>query len=483
MKGGASVENIKTSGIVEIHSSSNPDIYGGITSVLEGSTIKSCENGALIKGEIGKSLGGIAGETKNSGNTIQSCKNIATTIGADNITNVGGIVGYAGGAVTLIGCSNTGSIISSTYAGGLIGMVNTSSVSIESDGSVTSSNSGQVQSTGDYAGGFVGCTSMSITIKGTSSIAAMNTNNVMSKTYAGGFIGYNLSTADIDYCLNSGKITATSESVDVYAGGFIGYSKGADIDYSSNNGDVAATNAVSSWVNAYAGGFVGRCDGTFTGGSSGSSISNDGSVRAQVDHSSWFSEAGGIEAGEKTWSGLRPLGVRIRAVDEGEWLGFDYYKCGSLYVYEYYGYAGGFIGYGNNGSVYGINNGTITGSLLRWIDNLNQYKPVGMDVYCKATAHWIETRGYIAGGGSITAHAMGDTLDLSSYTLNSPPEEGSGYEAILSALQSGSPPIKGGSCEKAAETGNFPIFGLNSKECQGISASWGIAYCAKQIYK
>ena len=482
MKSSATVQNIKLTGQVAL--GTTPKSYGGITSVLNSSTITSCENGATITGDVQTNLGGIVGEITSSSNTIQGCKN-TVGFGKDYIANVGGILGYISGSssgATIKACSNSGDITASENAGGLIGKIEGATVSITYDDSVSCINDGNILSAGKYAGGFVGYTNKGISITGSSTVAASNRADVRSTQYSGGIVGYHTSsgTLSIRYSINSGTVNATSESEYAYSGGIIGYSPTATVYDSENSGSVSATSAVATNKNAYAGGIIGKGD-NFTGGTSGSPLSNTGPVISQVNHEDWFAEAGGIEAGEKTWSGLRPLGIRIRAVDEGEWLGFDYYKCGSLYVRDYYGYAGGIIGYGA-GTAYGINNGTITGSLLRWIDNLNQYKPVGMDVYCKATAHWIETRGYIAGGGTITAHAKGDTLDLSSYTLNSPPEEGSGYDAILSALQSGSPPVKGGSCQKAAETGNFPIFGLNSKECQGISASWGIAWCAKQIY-
>ena len=481
------IENIKTTGIVTIDSAVTPDVFGGITGISKASTIKSCENSAKVSGSISDSVGGIIGETSGStASTIEGCINSAD-IGSATISNVGGIIGCVKGSkATLKGCSNTGAIIASSCAGGLIGKSDSQEVAISANGSTQSSNGGNIQTAGDYAGGFIGYVNKKITIEGSSSISAGNNGTVRSKQYTGGFIGYSSSSdgATVKYCINTGIITTSSDYDDVRSGGIIGYAKKATVTYSENSGAVTATNVLDPMADAYAGGIIGYggSDG-FTGGSSSAPLMNSGSVSAQVDISGFHDDLTATPTGGK-WGNLNALGVKAAGLSTEDFvLAVDYYKSDYVWPPDYSGYAGGIVGYSDSGTAYGNNTGTIKGTTLKYVHRFWMGKESwSMNSDCNASAVWVEYSGYVAGGGSITVHAKGDSLiNVSDYALpSSPDKEGECYAIIDTVI--GAIPKKGGKYEKTGSADNSLWGGWTAIDFQQTAAAWAVAWCAKKLY-
>ena len=177
--------------------------------------------------------------------TVTSVKN--TSYG----TWAGGLVGYAdSSSVTITNSTNSGSVSatsegSSAYAGGLVGHADYfSSVTI-----TNSANSGNISATGEssaYAGGLVGDADYNffVTITNSTNSGSVSATSEGSSAEAGGLVGSGSVT--ITNSTNSGNISATGE-ISAYAGGFVGYGT-ATITNSTNSGSVTGS---------YAGGLVG----------------------------------------------------------------------------------------------------------------------------------------------------------------------------------------------------------------------------------
>lgn len=97
---------------------STADFVGGIAGFNYMGTIANCSNAASIV-STGNKCGGIAGTNDV---TIVGCSNTGSVTGA---TLVGGITGEQSKDAVMVGCSNTGNVKNTSYgAGGLIGWLN-----------------------------------------------------------------------------------------------------------------------------------------------------------------------------------------------------------------------------------------------------------------------------------------------------------------------------------------------------------------------
>lgn len=197
---------------------------GGITSTLvgDGSLVENCTNYGQVTGY--RYTGGIAGyngggdsgygiisNSTNHGKVIGNgkqgggivginyCGDVISCVNKGQVTEAmyaGGIVGYGDGAVAKIGkidnCTNEGSILATSAGGGICGY-NRSYSRI-----TNSSNSGSIESMGDYAGGVCGYNETNGIVYN-----CTNTGSVKSNKYTGNIIG-NDSTA------SAPQITATS---------------------------------------------------------------------------------------------------------------------------------------------------------------------------------------------------------------------------------------------------------------------------------
>ena len=261
-------------------------------------TVTIAPDGTAQRSNIGGILGQLdSGATlyiadSNNGAYINS-----PVAAANNLTNVGGIVGDSQGTLTIKASANSGTIISGTVAnkstpsslsdnvGGIVGYINGGTLDVVNTASKADgiANSGDVYGNG-YVAGVVGRWN-----PGSGYIYpyyVTNRGNVSGSYYVGGIAGQAIgpSGSFINYSANLGNITATSGDL---VGGLFGYlastTSGIDISYSYNQGAISGgagaggrVGGLVGWagvVNAsiapqysYNSGTVTAVNGTYVGG-------------------------------------------------------------------------------------------------------------------------------------------------------------------------------------------------------------------------
>ena len=226
--GGIAADNVEgtiegcevTGGSVSASGSMEVSSVGGIAGCSDG-TLRDCSNSASVTGkntfnlekkeEVSLGSGGVVGCNKN---LVERCSNSGSVTGNGLFT--GGVVGYNTTNGTLNGTisasHNTGAVKGEQYVGGVVGNNHT----VVED----CYNTGEVTSTGDYAGGLVGRNTYyffgtSQEWKGKIS-TSYNTGAVSGGSYVGGVAGYNCVT--IAQCFNTGSVTGSKN----YTGGVVG---------------------------------------------------------------------------------------------------------------------------------------------------------------------------------------------------------------------------------------------------------------------
>lgn len=207
---------------------SNVNVDGSITSVDTGGntgllcgyttgTITDCSVTGTIA-SAGISAGGLIGNAAGGTVTITECSADVDIVAGNSTTGphgVGGLLGYAGGAVS--GCSACGSISGDTDAdglrkGGLIGM-STTTITVSAcycDTIIAGDDSGS----GTYHGGFIGLMNENATIDNCYSEGAVSGSAALSGGFAGASAGV---TEVVSYCYSIGNVTGGT-----VCGGFCG---------------------------------------------------------------------------------------------------------------------------------------------------------------------------------------------------------------------------------------------------------------------
>ncbi|MGJ7920823.1 Ig-like domain-containing protein [Neobacillus sp. LXY-4] len=256
---------------------------------------------------------------------------------ATSIAYAGGIVGYAKD-LTITNSYNTGdiqttSLFNETYAGGLIGYLDSS---YNKTSTVTNSyNTGDINSKA-YSGGIAG----KIYRTNLTNIDNSGDINLASNIsrYVGGIVGYG-SYANITGSSNSGSI----EYVD-NGGGIAGYLSNSKIDSSYNNGDL--TGAVSF---STAGGIVGSI-------STSSSISNSynkGKISSNADYSDGGGIAGTLSSNSSIMKSYNQGDITVDSSAGGivgelfSSIIVQAYNSGKIYGF----WSGGINGYASGGTV------------------------------------------------------------------------------------------------------------------------------------
>ncbi|MCR5017793.1 MAG: hypothetical protein K6A64_03250 [Bacteroidales bacterium] len=190
---------------------------GGISGANTGTAGTFTNNtvsGATINGGADGPTGGILGRNHNGGTTITNCSVSGTSILGPKI--LGGIVGEAGGAITITSCKTIGGEVKGNatnndvnYLGGIAGNMNGTITKCYSTTDVTYKSN---RSKG--VGGFVGGTTNNTTI--TESYFA---GKVYSFSQAGGLIGVVTKQTTIENCYIAGLINNWQG----YFGGMAGY--------------------------------------------------------------------------------------------------------------------------------------------------------------------------------------------------------------------------------------------------------------------
>ncbi len=184
-----------------------------------------------------KAVGALVGS--NYG-TVTNCHSTGSVTGANG--GIGGLVGYNDDVATITQSSSTATVVGVNNTGGLIGQnYGTASESFAT---------GDVTSTGNYAGGFAGSCESSCDVD-----QCYATGNVSGVNYVGGFAGY--SDNSIDNCYATGSATASTD----YAGGFVGshatetitncYSTGVPSAVGANEGGFCGDNSAGTITNCF----------------------------------------------------------------------------------------------------------------------------------------------------------------------------------------------------------------------------------------
>lgn len=188
----------------------------------------------ILTAEDRNRLGGIVGYIRAEAGLVllERCTN-SGTITATNSGAVladypfaGGILGRAEltgdatAALRMVGCSNSGAVKSSKYAGGIAAYINRAAVCTDTVTALYAcSNSGTVEG-GQWAGGLVGYTeSKTVSAPRTVLSDCLNTGTVTADAFAGGLLGRGYGF-DLTNCMSFGKVEADT------AGALIGQSTG-----------------------------------------------------------------------------------------------------------------------------------------------------------------------------------------------------------------------------------------------------------------
>ena len=219
----STIKNLKMSG-VEVHYTGSQRA-AAVVARAENTTL---DNVHVLSGSIGTSAKKVA---KQNGGlvafgtgtvTIKNCSNAANLYASS--TNNGGIIGImnTSSVLSISNCTNTGSINGGgDGTSGIFGGSNNGSLSV----TITNcTNNGAVSGAGNGTGGIIGATGGA----GTSTTVingCLNTANISGSAYVGGIGGIlregNKTTSLISECVNKGNISATG----VGAGGVAGISR------------------------------------------------------------------------------------------------------------------------------------------------------------------------------------------------------------------------------------------------------------------
>ena len=301
--------------------------YAGLFGLVNKGTIKNLTVEGTITGK--QSAGGIAGWAR--GATIINCHNYATVTTTSTSNGAGGILGFGDFngtniSVAITNCTNHGNITAGAYAGGIYGLSQERTNTVQSLVITGCKNYGNVTvNSGNVVGGIVGYHRCSATT------------------------GANVFT--INECANYGAISATSTATNKgnYAGGIIGAA------LVSNN----VTSTTITLTNLYNEGSVNAVNGVYEGGIGAvlriplTSTGEDGNLTTSFVLKNWiqngpetgigalanaykaFIEAATTEIEDRKKKAeaemeLKPIGMLFRDIEE--YCPAEYYKDKKLYA-------------------------------------------------------------------------------------------------------------------------------------------------------
>ena len=244
------------------------------------------------------SVGGVLGyaDALSGSITLSSSQNTADFTGSGRAEFIGGVLGHAnvrGGSLVFDGAENTGKIEATTSTGGIVGVINMSSGSVQIgvDGSINQTkNEGEITA-GENAGGIAGGIAGIVEITGGTMTVAKNASGTsfisnsgnVTGSNAGGIFGKVISSSNIELSdvSNSKEIKAINNG---NAGGIIGYieAKGSELKVGgSNSGTIGGENT------KYAGGMIGysKSNGGNVNLTSGTNASSNISTNKETDSS------------------------------------------------------------------------------------------------------------------------------------------------------------------------------------------------------
>lgn len=289
---------------------------GGLAAYCYGNISDSVNEGAVVGSDY---TGGLVGYMESS--SVSGSKNKASVTGA---LYTGGIAGYAKKALTVLSSENLADVVGDNNTGGYFGyLAETSTVR-------GAKNENTVKGRA-YLGGIVGCGSY------TSLISCENSGEIISVgaitsgsdilSYIGGLAGY---VSELNDCKNTSDISGDG----AYVGGLAGRSRSAIVK-SHNTGAVVG--------NKYTGGLIGECagivtDSTNTGTVTGSGICTGGIIGYYTSSKIEGCTNSGAVSGVENTGGIVGKSTATFSITSTENTAS---VTGTNYTGGYIGYAGG----------------------------------------------------------------------------------------------------------------------------------------------
>jgi len=229
---------------------------GALAGVISNADISNIILQGSVKGNspIARSFGGLTGASYGT----TTINNVHADIAVEGNSNIGGLIGFGSGDLTITNSSSKGDIkLSGDNVGGLVGYFSGDALKIEK--SFNGGDIGVMDGVVPYGsslysvGGLVGY--LESVIPASYIRESFNTGDVTGYGTVGGVVGYLYNPLEISNTYNSGRVTGIGE--DGAIGGFIGdaYNSVVNIGNSYNMGDVVAGNS------NYVGGFIGDFSG------------------------------------------------------------------------------------------------------------------------------------------------------------------------------------------------------------------------------
>jgi len=252
------VDNCHVSGNIEADSGN----IGGIVGYNDNGKVLNSSSSCNIVGSSGVIIGGIIG--LNKGGEILNLFSTAHISGVSNF--VGGIIGqiYESNEVEISDCRFYGEISNckSRYAGGIVGYIRYTSVTIKNCYNNSLIDINQYESCGDIsAGGIVGYIEAKNNYPNIHNIIlekCFNKGDINGYYYAGGILGHDEISCDfsINECYNLGNINANSK-YSGYCGGIIGREYHLSSSYTISINNSYSVGNVGNKNSSYTGGFIG----------------------------------------------------------------------------------------------------------------------------------------------------------------------------------------------------------------------------------
>lgn len=226
---------------------------GGIVSSVVAGSFTGCSNRGTVTAP--SYVGGVVGNVATTSVPFTDCFNsgLVQTAGS----NAGGVVGNIAYG-SLSGCYNSGTVISNSNSGGVVGLASTNVINY-----TDCYNSGTVSSTTDYSGGIISTSTSGVFVR------CYNKGTVTGVNYVGGVSG-NLLTASVSDSYNAGKIISTGG----YIGGLIGYATSSTISQCYSRGLVSGVSNLGGVIGYDAASTIASCfnSGEVAGGSTAGGV-------------------------------------------------------------------------------------------------------------------------------------------------------------------------------------------------------------------
>lgn len=376
---GSGSKNMDSGDITVQALSSNQQSYIGGVVGNTGFAVTADNDGDIsISGDSSVSrnyfLGGIAGYAAGAV-TYSANKGVIANAapmagGKDYYMQIGGIVGYNSSDAPLSNCNNSGEVSNSGDCGGYLYI---GGISAASDADITNSyNSGNVSNSGSsansrpvciggVAGVIGGITASGIYNEGAVSNSGIGAGSTPDGVNIGGVVGRVSGAAKLtgtasEHVYNAGTVSDTSESTNVVMGGVIGCNagNGADFAYAENKESAVITYKDNTRYNSYVGGVLGCAHEACTMDYA-SNAANLLFRSINVSHQVWIGGViggfnasndgeGGVKSAQLTFTGLANTGT----IDCSNAGGNGSNLAAASKSVTAYSYIGGISGVGDN---------------------------------------------------------------------------------------------------------------------------------------